>query len=632
MKTERLTMSQAVVRFLVQQHVERDREVSPFFGGVAGIFGHGNLAGVGQALLQYRDLVRYYQVRNEQAMVHMATGYAKMRNRLGTLACTSSIGPGATNMITGAATATVNRLPVLLLPGDIFSTRRAGAVLQQLESSWSQDLSVNDAFKPVSRYWDRINRPEQLPAALMEAMRVLTSPAETGAVTLALPQDVQAEAWDYPVALFEPRIWPIARNRPDVAVLQRAAELIHSARRPLVIAGGGVIYSDASRALGAFVTATGIPVGETQAGKGSLCFDHAQSLGAIGASGSAQANAIAREADLVIGIGTRYTDFTTASRTLFGPDTVFVNINVAELDSHKHAGVSLTGDARATLELLSEALAGWSLDDERRRQCVEAGASWRAEIVRLTSPEGDGPPTQAATVGMVNRSAAPKDVVVCAAGSLPGDLHRLWCARDPKGYHMEYGFSCMGYEIAGALGAKMAAPEREVYSMVGDGSWLMMSNELLTAVQEGIKLIVVLVDNHGFGSIAALSEVLGSQAFGTRFRMRDADGELAGENLPVDLPGNARSLGVDVFEARSPAELEDALCRARASDVTTVVYVEIDPTARFGGSGASWDVPVAEVATVSSTIEARQEYERAQAEQTHYLGAGLPAQLPDGRP
>jgi 3D-(3,5/4)-trihydroxycyclohexane-1,2-dione acylhydrolase (decyclizing) len=619
-KTERLTTSQALIRFLIEQHVERDGQVTPFFGAALGIFGHGNLAGVGQALLQYKDRLRYYQVRNEQAMVHMATGYAKMSNRLRALACTSSIGPGATNMVTGAATATVNRLPVLLLPGDLFATRRSGAVLQQLESTASQDVSVNDAFKPVSRYWDRINRPEQLASALMEAMRVLTSPAETGAVTLALPQDVQAEAFEFPSELFARRVWTLPRARPDQTLVARAAELIAAARRPVIVAGGGVRYSQGSRALQTFVEATGIPVGETQAGKGALAFDHPQCLGAIGASGSAQANGVLAAADLVIGIGTRYTDFTTASRTLFAADTTFVNINVAELDSFKNAGLALTGDARATLELLATELAGWRLEQEQRIAAETAGAEWRAEVAQLTAPHGGTLPTQAEVIGLINAAADPGDVVVCAAGSLPGDLHRLWNARDPDGYQVEYGYSCMGYEVAGALGAKMAAPERHVYSLVGDGSWLMMSSEVVTAVQESIKLTVVLIDNHGFGSIAALSESLGAQGFGTRFRYRDRAGELAGEYLPIDFAANAMSLGVDVLSARSGDELGEALAQARRSDAVTMIYVEIDPSARFGGSGAWWDVPVAEVSTIESTIAARADYEREQGGQVGYLG------------
>lgn len=613
-------MSQAVIRFLATQHVERDGESHPFFGGVLGIFGHGNLAGVGQALLQYRDeRLRYYQVRNEQGMVHMATAFAKTSNRLSAMACSTSIGPGATNMITGAATATVNRLPVLLLPGDIFATRRAGSVLQQLEAGWSQDVSVNDAFKPVSRYWDRINRPEQLPAALLEAMRILTSPSETGAVTLCLPQDVQAEAWDFPAELFEPRTWHVPRNRPDASAVERACRAIRAARRPLIIAGGGTIYSGASTALADFVETTGIPVGETQAGKGSLSYDHPLNFSAFGVSGSAHVNRLANEADVVIGIGTRYTDFTTASQTLFSHDATFVNLNVGEFDSHKQSAIAVTGDARAGLEALSEALGSFEVEPTYRRQAEAGTALWRDEVDALVAPSGDGLPAQAEVVGLVNASSGPRDVVVCAAGSLPGDLHRLWKARDPQAYHMEYGFSCMGYEVAGAVGAKMADPSREVYSVVGDGSWLMMSQEILTAVQENLKIVVVLIDNHGFGSIAALSEASGSQGFGTRFRSRGEDGQLSGATLAIDFVANAKSLGADVLRASSAGQLKDALVEARASDRTTVVYVEVDPQGRFGGSGAWWDVPIAEVATETSTRNARVAYEAASLNRKSYL-------------
>ena len=620
MRTERLTTAQAVIRFLAVQEVERDGQVQPFFAGALGIFGHGNLAGIGQALLQYGDTFKYYQARNEQGMVHIAAGFAKMRNRLGTLACTTSIGPGATNMVTGAALATVNRLPVLLLPGDIFAKRVVGPVLQQLECPSSQDISVNDAFRPVSRYWDRINRPDQLPTALLEVMRVLTSPADTGAVTLALPQDVQAEAWDYPAELFEPRVWHVPRNLPDRAALDRSVRTIRASRRPIIIAGGGVIYSGAADRLRRFVERTGIPVGETQAGKGSLAFDHPQCLGAIGASGSRYANELARAADVVIGIGTRYTDFTTASHTLFAnEDVVFVNINVAEFDAVKNGAVALTGDARETLALLDESLGDWHVDADHRRTGETAAARWREDVDQSIAVTGQEMPTQAEVIGAVNAAADSRDVVVCAAGSMPGDLHRLWRTSDVKGYQVEYGYSCMGYEIAGALGAKLADPSREVFAMVGDGSWLMMSQEVLTSIQEHLKLVVVLVDNHGYGSIAALSESLGSQGFGTRFRFRNGDGQLSGDELPIDLVAGARGLGAEVLEATTVRDLDRALEQAKASDRTTVIHVEVDPRGTFGGSGAWWDVPVSEVSTLDSTRRAREDYERSVRGQRHYL-------------
>jgi 3D-(3,5/4)-trihydroxycyclohexane-1,2-dione acylhydrolase (decyclizing) len=618
-RTQRLTMAQALVRFLAAQHVERDGEERPFFAGVFGIFGHGNVAGVGQALQQYADRLRYYQSRNEQAQVHTAAAYARMTNRLQTLACTSSVGPGATNMITGAAGATINRLPVLLLPGDVFASRRVGSVLQQLEAGWSQDVSVNDAFRPVSRYWDRIARPEQLIASALEAMRVLTSQSETGAVTLALPQDVQAEAFDYPIEFLERRIWHIPRALPDRTALHRAVELIRHSRRPMIVAGGGLIYSEATEGLRAFVEETGIPVAETQAGKGALPFDHPASLGAMGATGTPGANLTAREADLVIGIGTRYTDFTTASRTAFQhPDVRFINLNIAELDALKHAGIPLVGDARATLEELAEALRGWSVEAEYRALAARRNQEWDREVERIYSLGHRPLLSQGEIVGAVNRSAAPRDVVVCAAGSLPGDLHKLWRSRDPKGYHVEYGYSCMGYEVAGGLGVKMAAPDREVYVLVGDGSWLMMSSELVTAIQEGYKLTVVLIDNHGFASIGGLSAAVGSAGFGTEYRYRTADGRLAGDHLPVDLAANAESLGACVLRVSGVAELDAALRDARTMDRTVVIHVEADREARVGSYDTWWDVPVAEVSEVEAVQAARLGYEKArEAERWH---------------
>jgi 3D-(3,5/4)-trihydroxycyclohexane-1,2-dione acylhydrolase (decyclizing) len=620
-RTRRLTVGQALIRFLIAQECSRDgAEPHRFFAGAFGIFGHGNLAGVGQALLEYQHDFRYYQARNEQAMVHMATGFAKMRNRLATLACTSSIGPGATNMVTGAAVATVNRLPVLLLPGDIFARRLVAPVLQQLESPWSQDMSVNDAFKSVSRYWDRIYRPEQLVSALFEAMRVLTSPGDTGAVTLALPQDVQAEAVDWPEELFRDRVWEIARPQPDRRALEHAVAAVGPAERPIVIAGGGVIYSEATAELRAFVESTGIPVAETQAGKGSLPFDHPLCLGAIGASGSSWANRVANDADLVIGIGTRYTDFTTASKTLFRSEDVrFVNLNVAELDAFKLAGLALTADAREGLRQLGASLSGYSVSTEYRQEVERAASSWRDEVDEQIRLSDDRLPTQAEVIGVVNASCGSRDVVVCAAGSLPGDLHRLWRSTDPKGYHMEYGYSCMGYEVAGAVGAKLADPSRTVIAMVGDGSWLMLSQDLLTAIQERQQLIVVLVDNQGYGSIAALSEASGSQAFGTRFRYRDETGALSGDSLPIDLSANARSLGAATIDVDSATGLRDALAAARESGETTVIHVLVNPQGRFGGSGAWWDVPVAEVSELESTQHAREAYERELQNQRNYL-------------
>jgi 3D-(3,5/4)-trihydroxycyclohexane-1,2-dione acylhydrolase (decyclizing) len=634
----RLTVAQAVVRFLAQQYTERDGERRRLFAGCFGIFGHGNVAGVGQALLQAEidepqapgEALRYVLGRNEQAMVHTAVAYARTTDRLQTWAVTTSIGPGSTNMVTGAALATVNRLPVLLLPSDVFATRAAGPVLQELERPDSGDVTVNDAFRPVSRYFDRVWRPEQLPGALLGAMRVLTDPAETGAVTLCLPQDVQAEAFDWPVALFAERTWHVARPVPEAAALARAVEVIRSARRPLIVAGGGVIYSRATEALDALATATGIPVAQTQAGKGALPFDHPQSVGAIGSTGTTAANALAREADVVIGVGTRYQDFTTASRTAFAdPDVRFVNVNVTAMDAAKHAGVTVQADAREALTALGGALAGWSVDEAYRARTADLAAAWEATVEAAYHPAAPGAGesgrlTQNEVIGLVNEVSGPRDVVVCAAGSMPGDLHKMWRVRDHKGYHVEYGYSCMGYEIPGGIGIRMAAPDRDVFVMVGDGSYLMMPTELVTAVQEGVKIIVVLVQNHGFASIGALSEQLGSQRFGTRYRYRSADGRLDGDLLPVDLAANAASLGVDVLVAKDGPSFADALRAAKAGDRATVVHVETDPFVDAPSSESWWDVPVSADATVQSTRDAHAHYAHEKSRQRSYLRPAQP--------
>jgi 3D-(3,5/4)-trihydroxycyclohexane-1,2-dione acylhydrolase (decyclizing) len=624
----RLTMAQAVVRFLSQQRTARDGREQPLIAGVLGIFGHGNVAGIGEALQAFQTSMPYYLARNEQAMVHTAAAFAKMRNRLSTLACTSSIGPGATNMLTGAAGATINRLPVLLLPGDIFAGRRPAPVLQQLESSQSQDVSVNDCFKPVSRYWDRINRPEQIVTALPEAMRVLTSPAETGAVTLALPQDVQAEAYDYPAALFEPRIWTVPRARADRDGMHEAARLIRSCARPMIIAGGGVIYSEATDALRRFAEATGIAVGETQAGKGALPEPHPLTLGGIGATGTRAANRLARDADLVIVIGSRLSDFTTASKTAFQHERVrFVTINVAELDAGKHAALPLVGDARAVLEELLPMLAGYRVGGEYQAAVKASQADWQAEAERVCAgglpaeaPDGRKRVTQAQIIGVLQDALGPTDVIVCAAGSLPGDLHKLWRARDPKGYHLEYGYSCMGYEIAGGLGVKMAAPERRVCVLVGDGSYLMMAQEIVTAVQERLAITIVLLDNRGFASIGGLSEAVGSGGFGTKYRYRNAaTGDLDGDALPVDLAANAESLGARVWRAETLESVRDALGEARNEQRPSVIVVPVEREARVPGYDSWWDVPVAEVSSRRDVLAAREGYDVARQRERDFL-------------
>ncbi|HEV2874987.1 MAG TPA: 3D-(3,5/4)-trihydroxycyclohexane-1,2-dione acylhydrolase (decyclizing) [Thermoleophilaceae bacterium] len=620
----RLTMAQALVRFLAAQEVERDGERRRYFAGCFGIFGHGNVAGLGQALQQHEDLLPYRQGRNEQAMVHVASGYARQLNRLGAFACTTSVGPGATNMVTGAALATVNRLPVLLLPGDTFANRRPHPVLQQLELPHDGTASVNDCFRPVSRYFDRIDRPEQLLPSALEAMRVLTDPAETGAVTLALPEDVQTEALEVPDAFLEPRVWTVRRRPPAPDALARAAELVRAAQRPLLVAGGGVIYSEAAEALRALAEAAGIPVCETQAGRGSLPSDHPLSLGAVGATGTSAANAMAREADLVVGVGTRWSDFTTASQSAFqDPDVRFVNLNVADFDAAKQSALAVTCDARLGLEALREALAGHRADPDWERRAGELSAAWAAEVERLTRA-GHGPlPSQAEVIGAVNDAAGGDGVVVCAAGSMPGDLHKLWRVRDPKCYHVEYGYSCMGYEIPGAMGVKLAAPERDVYAMVGDGSYLMLPGELATAVAERIGIVVVLVENHGYASIGALSRSLGSAGFGTHYRSRDErqlldDGSVA-EPLPVDLAANAESLGARVVRTRTIEQLRDALEGAGGADGPVVVHIEVDRYAGVPSYEGWWDVPVAEVSEDPAVRSARDQYERAREAQRQYL-------------
>jgi 3D-(3,5/4)-trihydroxycyclohexane-1,2-dione acylhydrolase (decyclizing) len=620
-QTQRLTMAQALVLYLSKQYVSRDGRENPFFAGVWGIFGHGNVAGIGQALQQYANDIRYYQSRNEQAQVHAAVAYAKHKNRMQTFACTSSIGPGATNMLTGATLATVNRIPVLLLPGDIFAERMQAPVLQQLESEHTQDISVNDCFRPVSRYWDRISRPEQLIASLPEAMRVLTSPADTGAVTLALPQDTQTQAFEYPAGLFEKRVWTIPRNRADADAVRQAAEWIRESKQPLIVAGGGVHYSEAWDALARFVELTGIPVGESQAGKGSLPYSHPLNLGAVGTTGTEGANIIAREADLIIGIGTRYSDFTAASKTAFQNAGVrFININVAEFDSYKHYALPLTGDARVTLDELSNHLAGWQTSEDYQQRCREYNASWDAEVHRIYNLEHEPLLSQGEVIGMVNTQSRPQDVVLCAAGSLPGDLHKLWRTRDPRGYHLEYGFSCMGYEIAGGLGVKMADPEREVYVMVGDASFLMMSSEIVTMVQEHVKVNIIVLDNHGYASIGGLSKSVGSDGFGTKYRYRSDEGQLTGETLPIDFAQNCESLGAKVFRANDREAFSAALEEAKTiQDRPVCIVVEVDRRQRVGGYESWWDVAVAEVSENPDVQQARADYEDKKQHERYYL-------------
>jgi len=535
------------------------------------------------------------------------------------MVCTTSIGPGATNMVTGAAAATVNRLPVLLLPGDLFARRNVAPVLQQLESPLTQDISVNDCFKPVSRYWDRIQRPEQLLTSLPEALRVLTSPADTGAVTLCLPQDVQAEAFDFPEEFFRKRVWLVPRGRCDEKFLERAAGWIRGAKRPLIVAGGGVLYSEASKALSKFAEETGIPVCETQAGKGALPYDHPQQIGAVGVTGTPGANLLARDADLILGIGTRYSDFTTASKTAFqDPSVRFININVSEFDAYKHSALSLTSDARATIEDLQQAVAGYKVAGSYQAKIADFRAGWEKEVDRIYGLRKDPPITQAEVIGVVNNFTAASDIVICAAGSLPGDLHKLWRTRQPGGYHAEYGYSCMGYEIAGGLGAKMANPDREVYVLVGDGSYLMMAQEIVTSLQEHCKLNIVLLDNHGFSSIGGLSQSCGNEGMGTEYRYRGVE-KCDGDIVPVDFVANASSLGAWAVRARTGEELRAALDCARKQRRTSVVVIETAYDQRVSGYESWWDVPIAEVSERESVKAARREYEEARKKERYFF-------------
>jgi 3D-(3,5/4)-trihydroxycyclohexane-1,2-dione acylhydrolase (decyclizing) len=642
--TVRLTVAQAVVRFLANQWSERDGERQKLFAGCFGIFGHGNVAGMGQALLQNElagshdsvEHLPYVLARNEQAMVHTSVAYARQKDRLQTWACTASVGPGSTNMLTGAALATINRLPVLLLPSGTFATRVSSPVLQELEAPYAADVTVNDAFRPLSRFFDRVSRPEQLPSALVSAMRVLTDPVETGAVTISLPQDVQAEAHDWPVELFAPRTWRVARPLPEAVDIADAAAVIRSAKRPLIVAGGGVHYSGAEEALRALCEQTGIPVGESQAGKGSLPHGHPQEMGAIGSTGTTAANALAAEADVVIGVGTRWSDFTTASRTAFqDTDVRFVNVNIARFDAGKHSGLSVVSDAREALTALASALEGYAVDDDYRSRQYTLWSDWDAAVeaayhpaAEVTDRLADGLLTQGQVLGAVNELTDPRDVVLCAAGSMPGDLHKLWRVRDRKAYHVEYGYSCMGYEVPASIGIRLADESRDVFAMVGDGGYLMMPTELVTAVQERVKVIVVLVQNHGFHSIGSLSESLGSQRFGTSYRFRgETSGRLDGDVLPVDLAANARSLGAHVIEVHSLDELHQAIKEAKAAPADggpVVIHVETDPLVHAPDSASWWDVPVSAVSDLDSTRAASGEYLDHKATQRPFVAPTTP--------
>ena len=609
----KLTSAQATIQFLNQQYVERDGQEHKFINGVWGIFGHGNVAGIGEALEQNRDL-KHYLPRNEQGMVHAAVAYAKQHKRLKTYACTTSIGPGATNMITAAAGATINRLPVLLLPGDIFSRRNVGPVLQQLEHTNSFDVSVNDCFKPVSVFWDRINRPEQIITSLKEAMRVLTNPEKTGAVTICLPQDVQAEAYNYPENFFQKKVWSIERNVPSENSLAKAASLIKESSRPLIIAGGGIIYSDAENMLSAFCKNSGIPITETQAGKGSLPWDHKQNLGAIGVTGTNAANLIAQKADLVICIGSRLSDFTTASKTLFNnKDVKFISINVSSFDAYKHSSLSLVGDAKSCVEDLNNRLnsQGFTVSQKYEKEIITLKEAWDKEVDRIFDLNNEPQISQGEVIGIVSNFMEEQDTVVGAAGSLPGDMHKLWRTKNGSQYHMEYGYSCMGYEVAGGLGIRMAKKEGDVFVMVGDGSYLMMNSEIVTAVQEDQKMIIILVNNHGFGSINNLSLSLGSKGFGNQYKKREIDtNDYTGDRIHVDYIAHAKSMGIDAVRVQKKNEFENALNKAKKNTNSILIEVLVDKNIRVPGYGAWWDVPVAEVSASEKVKEVRVQYDK----------------------
>ncbi len=613
MASRRLTMAQALVQYLIAQQVEEDGEQMPLFAGVFAIFGHGNVAGLGEALYVARDDLPTLRAHNEQAMAHAAIGFAKASRRRRMMVCTTSIGPGATNMVTAAAVAHVNRLPLLLLPGDVFATRMPDPVLQQIEDFGDPNITANDCFKPVSRYWDRITRPEQLLVSLPAALRVLTDPADCGPVTLALPQDVQTMAFDYPERFFAPRLHRLRRPGPDPHELENAARTLKSAAKPIVVAGGGVHYSEASETLGSFAERHGIPVAETQAGKGALSWDHPRQLGAIGVTGSSAANRLAADADVVLAVGTRLSDFTTASRSIFAnPDVRIINLNVAAFDAAKHHGFPLVGDAERTLAALDQALGEWRAPPDWGESAQSYAREWNADVERVTAASNAPLPTDAQVLGAVNRHSAPEDVVVCAAGGLPGELHKLWRTMRPGGYHLEYGYSCMGYEIAGGLGVRMARSGGEVYVLVGDGSYLMMNSEIATSVMLGQKLIVVVLDNRGFGCIDRLQHACGGESFNNLF----SAGVLRGEQAPsIDFAAHAAALGAESEKVAGIAELEQALARARECERTYVIAIETDPQASTAEGGAWWDVPVAQVSTRSAVRAADKNYRESKKRQ-----------------
>lgn len=616
MNTIKLTMAQAVVRYLMAQKVVTDTGLKPMFTGVWGIFGHGNVAGLGEALYQVKESLPTYRAHNEQAMAHAAIAYSKTLNRQQMMVCTASAGPGAVNMVTAAAVAHVNRLPVLFLPGDTFATRLPDPVLQQVENYHDHTLTSNDCFRPVSRFFDRITRPEQLLTSLPQAIRVLADPVECGPVTLALPQDVQTMAYDYPEDFFCERVHRLRRQGPDSDELSAALDRIKQAKKPVLIAGGGVHYSGALSELNELVSRCLIPVGETQAGKGALSWDHPQNMGTLGVTGAASTNALVAEADLIIAVGTRLGDFASGSRALINPEASLLSINVASFDAVKHKGQALVGDAKITLSLLNNALSDWQADPFWCDQAETLRVNWQKSVDIATTDRGTGLPTDAEVVGAVNRAASEKDIVVCAAGGLPGELQKLWRTRYDRGYHVEYGYSCMGYELAGGVGVKMAAPDSDVFVMVGDGSYLMLNSEIATSVMLGKKMIVIVLDNRGFGCIHRLQQACGGPGFNN---LLDDCLVAEGGAPKTDFAAHARALGAEAETVDSIKELETALQRAKASPKTYVIALDTDPLATTPDGGSWWDVAVPEVSPRTEVVEARKRYESFKARQLKNL-------------
>ena len=621
-KSIRLTVGQALVRFVANQYVERDGRQNRFIEGIWGIFGHGNVSGLGQGIVEFADQfgLRFYRPQHEQGMVHIAAAFAKHRNRLSTFACTTSIGPGALNMVTGAGVATVNRLPVLLLPSDYFANRVPDPVLQQIEHPMERDVSASDAFRPVSKFFDRISRPEQLLASLPEAFRILTDPAETGAVTISLPEDVQAEAFDWPAGFFEKRVWNVRRPVPEPELIQKAAELIQKARRPIIISGGGTIYSDACEELRKFCDEFGIPITETQAGKGVLGWDYQWNAGPIGSNGAVSANELAKEADLIIALGSRLTDFTTASRTQFqNPNVRLIGINVTPMDAGKLGAFAVVADVRRALAELGPVLrnAGFrGTSGEYQTEIARLKTEWDNRVTEIRTPKSDSDVAEIEAIGLINEAVGGKTTVVCAAGNMPGELLRLWRPDEPKAYHLEYGFSCMGYEIPGGIGVKLAEPERDVVVMIGDGTYLMMNSEIVTAVAEGLTLTIVIIDNHGYQCILGLQRICGVSDFGNELRYRDQKtGMLTGEYVPIDFVKHAEAMGAHAVLAKTAAEITAALKEAKQRRGVSVVLIPVDPEKRMPPLGTWWDVPVAEVSAIHKTRQTRESYEKATKKQ-----------------